>query len=94
MAVRVEAGQLLKLPLHLLVIDNQCCCNVTCALCSTTDNSTVAEKYAISLYWAVVSTTQVGYGDIVAYTLSEVCYVYCVPTCVLPSMKQLKRLYN
>jgi len=42
----------------------------------TVDNSSLLEQYAISLYWAVVSTTQVGYGDIVAHTIAEVCTIF------------------
>ena len=36
------------------------------------DHSSIFEQYAIAFYWAVVSTTQVGYGDIVANNHTEV----------------------
>ena len=38
----------------------------------TLGDSSVFEKYAISFYWAVITTNQVGYGDIVAHTTLEV----------------------
>lgn len=38
----------------------------------TADNQSVAYQYVVSLYWAVSTTANVGYGDIYAHTDLEV----------------------
>ena len=44
-------------------------------VCSTGNQSTVYQ-YVVSLYWAVATTANVGYGDIYAYTDLEVSNTY------------------
>ena len=41
-------------------------------VCVSPENKTNFERYAISFYWAAITSTQVGYGDIIAYTNIEV----------------------
>ena len=45
-------------------------------ICMCAGNQSTIYQYVVSLYWAVATTSNVGYGDIYAYTDLEVSYLY------------------